>query len=286
MVVDRRTRRRNRRSIGELDSPSRTRLRGLLDRSRLVVEPTSEIISLVESRIPPGAVGLAVACTDGLGVDQTIAVSEVLASRGHQVTAHLAARQIRTRRHLDETLQRLARRAITRILVVRGRTETSGAFETAGELLDAIHSHRDAPSEIGIVGHPGGIADIDRERLARRLLALATHATYVSTAATTPSPEQLLRWLAEMRVRGLELPVEAGVPSVFSRAGLVGERGSSRRSSAEWHDPTRFVAALAAQPVLDRLEVVGLRLETANEIERTAAWRQETYGLAHQVRTN
>lgn len=287
MVIgnDRRAQRRNRRSIEDLDGDGRTRLRRLLKGSWLVILPTSEIIPLVESRTPPGSVALAVACTDGLGVDHTIAVSEVLAARGYDVTPHLAARQFRTERHLDETLQRLAQRSIGRILVVRGRTGTAGPFGTTGALLEAVEQHSDAPAEIGIAGYPEGLPDVDRERLAERLLTLASRATYVSTEVTL-DPERLLRWLAEMRVRGLELPVEVGIPGVVGNAELIGEARPSRRRGCEWHDPTGFVAQLAAQPALDRLDIVGLRVETANEIERTAAWRQTTYGLAHQARTN
>lgn len=286
MVIgnDRRAQRRNRRSIEDLDGDSRTRLRRLLEGSRLVVLPTSEIIPLVESRNPPGSVSLAVACTDGLGVDQTIAVSEVLAARGYEVMPHLAARQFRTERHLDETLQRLARRAVTRILVVQGRARTSGAFGTAGALLGAIERHPDAPAEVGIAGYPEGFPDVDRERLAEQLLRLSSRATYVSTEVTL-NPERLLRWAAEMRVRGLELPIEAGIPGVVRNAELLEDGSSSRPRGGEWYDPTRFVAQLAAQPALDRLDIVGLRVETGNEIERTAAWRQRTYDLAHSVRT-
>lgn len=286
MVVDsdRRVQRRNRRSIEDLDGDSRIRLRRLLERSRLVVLPSSEIIPLVESRNPPGSAALAVACTDALGVDQTIAVAEVLAARGYDVTPHLAARQFRTKRHLDETLQRLARRSINRILVVRGREKTSGPLATAGDLLEAIEQHDNVPAEVGIAGYPEGLADVDRERLAERLLALSSHATYVSTQVTL-SPERLLRWIAEMRVRGLELPIEVGIPGVVRNAELTGEAGSSRRRRGEWYDPTGFVAQLAAQPAVDQLDIHGLRIETANEVERTAAWRQQTYDLAHQVRT-
>jgi hypothetical protein len=286
MVVgnDRGAQRRNRRSIEELDGDGRIRLRRLLEGSRLVVLPTSEVIPLVESSNPPGSAAFSVACTDGLGLDQTIAVSEVLASRGYDVTPHLAARQLRSKRHLDETLQRLARRAITRILVVQGRERTSGPFETTGVLLAAIEGHAAAPAEVGIAGYPEGIPGVDRERLADRLLARSSTATYVSTAITL-GPERLLRWVAEMRVRGLDLPIEVGIPGVIPAAELNDEALSPHRRRGEWHDPTRFVSQLAAQPALDRLALCGLRIETANEIERSAAWRQRTYGLAHQART-
>ncbi len=289
MVIgsERRAQRRNRRSIDDLDAESRTRLRRLVTGSRLVAMPTSEVIGLVESRFAPGTVSLAVTCTHGLGLDQTIAVSEVLAARGYDVTPHLAAWQTRTPRHLDEILRRLARRAIDRVFVIRGRAGQPGSFPTSRHLLEAIRQHPDAPAEIGIAGYPEGFDDVDRERLAGRLLDRTAHATYVSTAVSL-SPERVLRWVAEMRVRGLELPIEVGIPGVV-RMGEIRQQAAgtpySRKRASEWYDPTLFVAQLAGLAVVDRLDLAGLRIDTSNQIDATAAWRQEIYDLANQART-
>lgn len=288
MVIgsNRRAQRRNRRLIDELDPDGRARLRRLLNSSRLMLIPTSEVIPLVESRFAPGSVSLAVACTESLGLDQTIAVSEVLAARGYDVTPHLAARQIRTDRHLDEILRRLARRAIDRVFVIRGRAGHPGPFQAALALLKAINAHPAAPAEVGITGHPEGLGDVDGDRLAGRLLERAAHATFVSTDVSL-SPEGVLRWVAEMRVRGLELPIEVGIPGVV-RPSEIGRQGadpsSSRQRIAGWYDPTPFITRLAGLSVVDRLEIGGLRVETSNQIETTAAWRQEIYTLVHQAR--
>ncbi len=289
MVIgsERRAQRRNRRSIDDLDAAGRARLQRLVQSSRLVVMPTSEVISLVESRFAPGTVAVAVRCTDGLGLDQTIAVSEVLAARGYEVTPHLTARQTRTSRYLDEILRRLARRAIDRVFVIRGRAGQPGSFPTTRQLLEAIRQHPDAPTVVGIAGYPEGFGDLDREHLAGLLLDLASHATYVSTAVSL-SPERVLRWIAEMRVRGLEVPIEVGLPGVVRMDELRQQAAGtpySRRRGTEWYDPTQFVAQLAGLPAVDRLDIDGLRLETSNQIEPTAVWRQEIYDLANQART-
>ncbi len=293
MVIgsERRAQRRNRRSIDDLDSEGRARLRRLLAGARLVVLPTSEAIPRVESRLAPGAVPLAVAATAELGIDQTIAVAEVLAARGYDVTPHLAARQIRTERHLDEILLRLAQRGISRVFVVQGRQDETGAFPTSLELLQAMTDHRHPPPEVGVAGYPEGHHRVESEQLTDSLLARASHCTFVSTQVCL-NPSRLLRWLSEMRVRGLEVPVEIGLPGVVQldrlrrRApGNVAGIPAPRRRGTEWYDPTGLVAELAVQPVVDRLGVGGLRLETLNEIEPTAAWRQQVYDLAQQTRT-
>lgn len=277
--TDRRSLRRIRRSVSELDQESRLRLRQLLDGSRFVVLPTSEAIPLIEARLVPGTIPISVSHAAELGVDQTIAVAEVLATRGHDVTVHLAALHIRSSRHLDEILLRMARRSISRALVVRGSGDRSGPFESAGSLLRALSQHQDAPADIGTAAEVDTARDRDVE--AGRLLERATSATYVSVGPI-PDVGRLLGWVAEMRIRGLLPPIEIGVPGVVGIDELVRENpgfaGGRRRS--EWYDPTGLVTELARDRALEQLDVSGLRIETLNRLDATAAWRQRIYDLA------
>lgn len=294
MVVgsQRRAQRRNRRSIDDLDAAGRTRLQELLASARLALLPTSEAIPSLEARLSPGAVALAVTCTAELGIDQTIAVSEVLAARGYDVTPHIAARQVRTGRHLDEILLRLARRGITRVFVVQGRQSTAGAFPTSLGLLEAMQGHPQSPAEVGVAGYPDGHHRVDRDRLTAGLLARAGYAGFVSTQVSL-HPARLLGWLAEMRVRGLSLPVELGIPGVVQLdrlrrqdPGLAAVVPAGRGRNPAWYDPTGLVAALADQAVMDRLNVSGLRVETLNAIDAAAAWRQQIYDFTQKARTD
>lgn len=280
---DRRSQRRIRRAVAELDPESRLRLRRLLSSARFVVLPTSAAISQVEARLAPGSIPISVACAHELGIDQTIAVAEVLAMKGHDVSLHLAARQIRSNRHLDEILLRLARRAIGRVLVVRGRGASAGLFDSAGAFLAALTGREDAPADIGTAAEVG--AGRDRDAEAGRLLERAVHATHVSVQ-TIPSIPRLLGWVAEMRIRRLGLPIEIGVPGVvrFEELGK-GVPGFAAalppgRQRPDWFDPTDLVAAVARDQTLDQLDVHGLRVETLNHLDATAAWRQQVYDLA------
>ena len=202
--------RRTRRDLDELDGESRARLQSLISEARFVILPTSEAIRLVESRLAPGTVRLGVSCTAGLGIDQTVAVAEILAARGYDVTPHLAARQISTPGRLDEILRRLRRRSIGRVLVVEGRRGGPGAFRGSARLLAAMHDHPDVPPTIGIAGYPDGHPSHEPAELTERLLERSNFASFVS-ARLSLDPGRLLGWLTEMRLRGLELPVEAGV---------------------------------------------------------------------------
>ena len=90
-----------------------------------------------------------------------------------------------------------------------------------------------------------------------------------------------------MRVRGLDVPIEVGVPGLADltvlRRDLPAVAGSLGVSGV--FDPTGSVLELAADHALDRLEVTGLRLDTCNEVQATEDWRQQIYDLAHTARS-
>jgi len=280
-VGDRRSQRRIRRSVSELGPEGRIRLRRLLSSTRFVVLPTSEAIPRIAARFAPGSIPIAVACAHELGIDQTIAVAEVLATKGHDVGVHLAARQVRTARHLDEVLVRLARRGIGRVLVVRGRGAKAGLFDSAVALLAALREYHNRPEDVGTVAEVRSGRTRDAE--SRRLLDRAALASYVAVRAT-PNVPQLLSWTAEMRVRGLLVPIEVGVPGVVRFEELAKSlpgfgAGVDRRRSV-WFDPTDMTAAIARDQNLEYLDVRSLRMETFNHLDATAAWRQQVYDLA------
>ena len=175
-----------------------------------------------------------------------------------------------------------------RVLVVEGRDGGRGAFPDSARLLAAMHDHLERPSDVGIAGHPDGHPAHDAAELAERLLERSVFASFVSTRLSL-NPVRLLGWLAEMRVRGLDIPVEAGVPGAVGLDDLGTEDPSllrqDRGRETGQYDPTRLVVDLARQPVVERLGLTGLRVETFNHIHATAAWRQELYDLSHQARS-
>ena len=191
-------------------------------------------------------------------------------------------------RHLEGILRRLRMRSLGRVLVVDGHDGVRGAFPDSARLLAAMHEHPDVPPEIGIAGHPDGHADHGPVELAERLLERSVLATFVSTRLSL-NPSRLLGWVAEMRLRGLELPIEAGVPGAVGLDDLLREDPSivlkDRRRETRHYDPTALVVDLARQPVVDRLTITGLRVETLNRIQMTAAWRQYLYDLSQPARS-
>ncbi|MBT8216201.1 MAG: hypothetical protein KJO17_05055 [Acidimicrobiia bacterium] len=257
LSADRRKQRRNRRSILELDDSSRRRVRALISASRFVIQPTSDSIKAVETRLGPGSIPIDVAVTAGLGLDQTLAVTEVLASHGYEVTPHLSADHVKSPQHVSEVVRRLSRRGIKRVLVVEA-TGTDLRI-TTGAVVAQLAEHSEG-LQIGVRLDPGDLSD--------ETLGTAKPATYLSTVPGE-SVARCLASVAALRMRDVEQPVEVGIPGVVQAAG-----------GGRWIDPTRTVAELGSDQGLDRLGVSGLLIDTGNHINANAAWRQQLFDLA------
>lgn len=271
-------------ALAPLSGDSRTVLRSLLSRVRYEVMPTSTVVEEIKGRIVPGTVPITVTCSSTAGVNPTIGVTMELVAAGYDVTVHLAARQVRSERHLKEILDRLSERNVTRTLVLGGDGDATGDFSSAGELLKAMDSLPSTLTEIGIAGYPEGHPIVDDEALTDVLLAKAPMADFVATQICF-DPGPVLSWLTEMRLRHMELPVEIGIPGIVPAEPLqriveeIGV-GTSRRvlsSVGGLFDPTAFTVGLADSAALERLGVSGLHVSTFNYVSVTEDWRQALY---------
>jgi len=278
-----RAHRRSRRAIEELTADGRGRLRSLVADASLAVLPTSDAVGKVTARLAPGTVSVTVAARRGLGVDQTIAVSEMLASKGYPVTPEVDVAEIRPGRHLQETVYRLSRPNLTRVLI----TVSAGHGEPTDRLLEELHDRAGGSLRVGIKVATTG-PGLDTEQQAAMLSARAPRLSFVATE-TSAEPASVLAWIREMRVRGLELPIEVGLPGAASLAALRREVPTVAASlgvrNTDPYDPTRLVVELADDQALERLEISGLRLDTCNEVEATEDWRQRIYDFVQPARS-
>lgn len=281
---ERRAHRRSQRTVAELDPLARKQLRGLLTNACLVVQPTSSIVELVTARLSPGSVVVGVASTEELGIDQTIAVSEILATRGFDVRPHIARSQLKSPRHLAEMLTRLRTRGVRGVLVVPGSNPGPSAPPLPDVVAD-VASH--APGlRVGVGSRL--IRGAAGNEPAQLVIAAARHANFVSTRSSV-RPGEMLAWAAEMRVRGLEVPIELGLPGAVPMQALRRNDPTlaahiEERRRAQWHNPTSLVASLAQDRSLDRLGVCGVRIDTLNYLNENAAWRQQLFDLANPNR--
>jgi methylenetetrahydrofolate reductase (NADPH) len=238
-------------------------------------------------------VRLTVTCSPKHGPDRTVEVAGRLHALGHPVTAHIAARMVRTRAHLDEILGGMADAGVDDLFLIGGDADPpQGSYSSAVELLPVVAEHPRRPRTIGIAGYPEGHPLIANEILDKALREKSHFADYVTTQMCFEA-DAVRNWVARQRERELTIPVLVGMPGKVARTRLlemsvrigVGpslafvrkQRGIrallSRRSTAD-----RLYEELI--PMLDdpALNIAGFHFFTFNQLVETWRWQLEKQG--------
>ena len=243
--------------------------------------------------LPDGAV-VTITASPTLGLEATIDWSERAAAEGFEVVPHVAARYVRDEDHLEDIAGRLTDAGITDVFVPGGdREEPIGEFESAYELLSALEGLDYAFEEVGITGYPEGHEFIDDGTLAEAMERKAPHATYITTQLCY-DPEAILTWIEEIRDRGVDLPVEVGIPGVMKYQRLLnisrkvgvgdsvrflqktsGVLGFVRQlvGSRGKYQPDALVDGLAPYADDPEYGIRGLHVYTFNQVPDTEEWR-------------
>jgi methylenetetrahydrofolate reductase (NADPH) len=265
----------------------------------LLAEPRFELMPFDSfeaqmEQLPDGA-EIAVTASPQLGLDATVEWSERAAARGYEPIPHVAARYVRDRDHLDDVAARLVDAGITDVFVPGGdREEPIGEFASAHELLVALDDLGYDFADVGITGYPEGHDFLDDDTLAEAMERKRPYATYVTTQLCY-DPEAVARWIETIRDRGVDLPVEVGIPgvmkyqrllSISQKVGvgdsvrflqktsgilefvrqLVGSRGK--------YTPDALVDGLAPYAADPDYAIRGLHIYTFNQAGDTESWRR------------
>jgi methylenetetrahydrofolate reductase (NADPH) len=98
--------------------------------------------------------------------------------------------------------------------------EPEGEFQSAYELLAALAEVGHPFDEVGITGYPEGHDFIDDDVLADAMQKKAPYATYIVTQLCY-DPEAVIDWIDTVRQRGVDLPIEVGIPGVMKYQKLL-----------------------------------------------------------------
>jgi len=229
-----------------------------------------------------------------LGLDATIEWSEKAAAEGYEIIPHIAARYVEDADHLDEIATRMKAAGISDIFVPGGdREEPVGEFESAYELLVALDDLGHEFEEVGITGYPEGHDFLSEETLAEAMDKKAPYATYITTQLCY-DPEAIVTWIEGIRDRGVELPVEVGIPGVMkyqrllqiSRKVGVGDSVRFLRKtsgvlgfvkqlvgSRGKYTPDELVDGLAPYADDPEYGIRGIHIYTFNQVPDTEDWR-------------
>ncbi|MFB6196459.1 MAG: methylenetetrahydrofolate reductase [Haloplanus sp.] len=246
------------------------------------------------AELPDGA-RIAVTASPQLGLDATLDWTERAAASGYEPIPHVAARYVRDEAHLDDIARRLTDAGVTDVFVPGGDRETPvGEFSSAYELLTALDALDYAFEEVGITGYPEGHAFLDDDTLAEAMAKKAPYATYITTQLCY-DPAAVRRWIEEVRERGIDLPVEVGIPGVMNYQRLLnisqkvgvgdsvrflrktsGILGFVRRlvGSRGKYTPDALVDGLAPFATDPDYGIRGLHIYTFNQVPDTEEWRR------------
>jgi methylenetetrahydrofolate reductase (NADPH) len=192
----------------------------LLTNARFELMPFDSFDDEIQ-HLPEGA-SIAITTSPKLGIEKTVKRSEEAAAQGFEVIPHIAARYIEGPEQLEEIARRLTEAGITDIFVPGGdKEEAVGEFESAYDLLVALDDLEYEFDEVGITGYPEGHDFISDETLVEEMKKKAPYATYIVTQLCY-DPDTILEWIEEVRDRGVDLPIEIGIPGVMKYEKLIG----------------------------------------------------------------
>ncbi|MFT4923665.1 MAG: methylenetetrahydrofolate reductase (NADPH) [Haloarculaceae archaeon] len=267
-------------------------IRELLDSPRFELMPFDSFGEQME-HLPDGA-AITITASPTLGLEATIEWSEKAAGEGYEIIPHVAARYVEDREHLDEIASRLTAKGITDIFVPGGdREEPIGEFTSAYELLVALDELGYDFDEVGITGYPEGHEFLDDETLAESMAEKSPYATYITTQICY-DPDTIGAWIETIRDRGVDLPVEVGIPGVMKYQRLInvsrkvgvgdsvrflrktsGILGFIRQfiGSRGKYTPDDLVEGLEAYAADPEYGIRGIHIYTFNQVPDTESWR-------------
>ncbi len=271
---------------GHLADPARMAIR------RVLKDPVFELIPLKgvhdQARHLPDRARVSVTVSPIKGMEPSLDLCDDLVAMGFRVTAHLSARQVRDRSHLEKILQRLDTARISEVFVVGGDAPEPGRFFDALALLSAMEEVGHGLKRIGIAAYPEGHAFISDERLDGALLEKQPYASSM-TSQMCFSGEAILTWLRRQRTAGLEIPLVLGMPGVADRMRLlkvsarigVGDSMRFLRKNAGAaarfvmggrYDPAGLLEDIGANLDAGELGFEGVHIFTFNSCESTMEW--------------
>jgi methylenetetrahydrofolate reductase (NADPH) len=261
-----------------------------LEHPRYEVLPLAGITDDVLAHVPPG-VKITVTASPSRGLEATLRVAEVLASRGYAAVPHLAARLVRDREQLEQVLLRLHAAGVRNVFVVAGDArQPVGQFADAAGLLAAMGELRARYDEIGISGYPESHQFISDETTIEAMFEKEPMATYIVSQICF-SADVIATWVHRVRQRGTLLPIWIGAPGAISNRKLMrtavriglgesarflrGHRGWLRALAPGNFTPTKLLDELAPSMADASARIAGIHIYTFNELQRTERWRQE-----------
>jgi methylenetetrahydrofolate reductase (NADPH) len=264
-------------------------VQGLLEDMRYEVIPMKGVDDQVRC-LSPGAV-VTVTCSPRHGIERSVAMATQYRHLGYRAVPHVAARLVRDRVHLQAVAQSLEEAGLKEVFVIAGdEAQPAGSFVGALDVLRGLHEIDPSGWRIGVASYPDGHPMLSAAQLMEALAAKQPYAAYMVTQLCFDA-EKIASWLAEVRERGIGLPVYIGIPGWVDRRRLweialrIGVGESTRYLRRNTHvaqellahdryDPAPLIEAVLEAVERRGLAVAGFHVNTFNQVCATVEWKQ------------
>jgi len=217
----------------------------------------------------PAGTEISITFLPGDDYAEKIAAAVAIRRAGLIPVPHISARRIALRADLDRFLGAVAEQAaVDRIFVVAGDLSApAGPFADSLAVIESGLIQKHGIRRVGMAGHPQGRADVPEavlwaalEAKQKALAAMGVQACLVTQFAFDAGP--VAAWVAEVRNRGLVMPVRIGVPGPASvrtllrfatrcgvgvSAKMMARYGLSATKLLRSTGPERFLADVSAR---------------------------------------
>lgn len=224
-----------------------------------------------------------------------VAASAEVKRLGFVPVPHLSARRLHDAVELETFLAELAKvEAADHVFSVGGDpAEPMGPYPDALSVIKSGELQKAGVKDVAISGYPEGHPDIPTSVLWEHLEAKTAALEEAGLGATILTQfsfdaEAVLEWIAEVRRRGITIPIRVGIPGpagikrllgyakrfgVGSSAGIVKKYGFSLTHLMGSAGPDKFVADLAhGLATLPDAGEVGVHMYTFGGLKASAQW--------------
>ena len=263
--------------------------RGILAHIQFEIFPAKGALKKVLDSFSPDT-AISVTSSPTGGIEPTLKLHQRLTENGYKSIPHIAARVIKSREHLREVLDRLAKSETKEIMALGGDPEAPlGPFDSSAQLLREMADLGSRFESVAVAGYPQGHHLISDESLSQALLDKQAFASHIVTQICFDA-DDTIDWVGNIRRAGIELPIYVGVPGKLNAVRLLDFAvrtgvGDARRFLKSHfgilghllrpiYTPDKLISQLMAASEKRGLELSGLHVFTFNQVKQSREWAE------------
>jgi methylenetetrahydrofolate reductase (NADPH) len=172
---------------------------------------------------------IAVTFLPGEEIEQRVQAAVLVRELGFEPIVHLSARRLQSEEQLDSYLRDISVKAgVKRVFIIAGDpSEAEGPYENSLQIIESGLLEKHGIEIVGVGGHPEGHPNNTKDELwdwmERKLAAVRAHGMVPLVVTQFAfDDDAIIEWIAEMRTRGIDVPVRLGVPGPAGIKRLLG----------------------------------------------------------------